>query len=360
MENHPIVFLSEFDPPCSSDLECLRFGLLFFDASSALIYPIASCKRIDVAPFKVREKLIHEVFGDYPNVEIAAKERCKTAREIIDNLTRQPVFGDKKILLVNPKEVESLGAIISHPKVKKLYRVVSILTNSDDDMKEVLLGHGIEVIINTDVSPYNQADIRSLSSLDAPKCVIDTVIKNQFYSVDKVVSLYDLKRYQHALSVAQLSYEMAQKNNVEPWKAYLAGYLHDVAKLYAKTDEGRDTMKRVFPEYAFMSPWSWHQFLGAYLSRTRFKIKDEEILHAIEFHTTGSGRMSKLDMIVYCADKLDPRRGWDSDSFIRLCKQDIEIGFKAELRHNIDFIQSQNSGEVADPLTQSCIEAYLN
>ena len=65
-------------------------------------------------------------------------------------------------------------------------------------------------------------------------------------------------------------------------------------------------------------------------------------MQAITNHTTASMEMSKLDMCVYCADKLDPLRGYDSSKQIALCKEDILEGFKGELVNFYNFSKEKN------------------
>ena len=44
----------------------------------------------------------------------------------------------------------------------------------------------------------------------------------------------------------------------------------------------------------------------------------------------------------FCADKLDPLRGYDSSKQIALCKEDIIEGFKGELKNFYKFSKKKN------------------
>ena len=48
--------------------------------------------------------------------------------------------------------------------------------------------------------------------------------------------------------------------------------------------------------------------LVRFLAKEVYGIKDEEILSAIEWHTTGKPEMSLLDKIVFIADYIEPNR----------------------------------------------------
>ena len=138
------------------------------------------------------------------------------------------------------------------------------------------------------------------------------------------------KRYKHSLSVAKYAREFAMGNGLDANKAYIAGVLHDVAKEMPH-NKALKLMKQYYPEYVDKPEAIWHQWLSAYVARTEFHVYDEEILKAIEDHTTASTEISKLGMCLYCADKLDPLRGYDSSKDIEICRYDIELGFQRQL-----------------------------
>ena len=51
-----------------------------------------------------------------------------------------------------------------------------------------------------------------------------------------------------------------------------------------------------------------HPFLGAEVARREYQVTDEEIIHAIESHTTGCPAMTMLEKIIYIADYIEPNR----------------------------------------------------
>ena len=56
------------------------------------------------------------------------------------------------------------------------------------------------------------------------------------------------------------------------------------------------------------SPSLLHAKLGAFIAADHYRIKDQDILNAIENHTTGRPAMSLLEKIVFVADYIEPRR----------------------------------------------------
>lgn len=149
------------------------------------------------------------------------------------------------------------------------------------------------------------------------------------------------KRYQHSLSVAKLTAEFAQSNGADPLKGYIAGVMHDVAK-ELDHDLAKKMMKAYYPDHLDSSRPIWHQWLSSYVARHEFYIDDEEILKAIEDHTTASTSMTTLGKCLYCADKLDPLRGYDSSAGIALCNKDIDAGFASQLIQFYEFSKKKN------------------
>lgn len=92
-------------------------------------------------------------------------------------------------------------------------------------------------------------------------------------------------------------------------QAFVAGLLHDIGGIYPNHQRiekaelfGIDllTEEREFPLII-------HQKLSKYLAREYFKITDENILSAIECHTTLKEYFTELDLILFLADKIS----WD-------------------------------------------------
>lgn len=186
--------------------------------------------------------------------------------------------------------------------------------------------------------------------------VIQYFTMHGLYLKDIVKSYMSEKRYVHTCSMAQLAVDIAKANQLDPLKAYVAGMLHDIAKeMPAKKAE--KLMQKYYPEYINKPQAIWHQWLSAYIAKTIFYLDDKEILQAITNHTTGSSEMSLLDMCIYCADKYDPSRGFDSSQEIALCKKDIREGFKQSL---IDFVTfSKQKNREIDPIFNEVYNTYV-
>ncbi len=153
-----------------------------------------------------------------------------------------------------------------------------------------------------------------------PEPVMDYIQKNQLYTDQRINFINqiqeDLKqelkpsRYEHTLGVMHTAANLAFAHGYDYKNAMLAGLLHDCAKNIPNDEKISLCEKNNIPitHIEYNQPQLLHGKLGAYLARTKYEILDEEILHSIEVHTTGCANMSTLDLIIYIADYIEPRR----------------------------------------------------
>ena len=201
--------------------------------------------------------------------------------------------------------------------------------------------------------------VRSLQSTDIPLKVREYIEAHELYYIRELKSHMKPTRLKHSIRVANLAYYIAQKNRVEGyWRAYVAGLLHDIGK-YIPIEEQRKLAKENYPEYADLPDWAFHQFAGAVKAKEIFGIQDEVILDAIAYHATGKMHMSPLAKILYCADKIEPGRGYDSRPLIDACLKNYYVGFLTVLGANKEYLMTQKGYIIDNPLTESCMSLYL-
>ena len=207
-----------------------------------------------------------------------------------------------------------------------------------------------------DVSSTN---IRELKEFNLPESVLFYIVENDLYEgMGLLLSMLTPHRLKHSKSVAKTAYEIAKANHVDnPLDYYIAGLFHDIGKDIS-IEKQYELVKKHFPEYIDMPNFSYHQFAGAILAKNLVKVTNQDILDSIEFHSTGSEKMSKMAKTIYAADKIEPTRGFDSSDLISEMKKDIDQGFKIVLQANKDFLESK--GKMTDnPLTYNCFKTYL-
>ena len=160
-----------------------------------------------------------------------------------------------------------------------------------------------------------------------------------------------LKRYNHSLSVAITSVNLATYYNVNTNDAKIAGLLHDMAKELT-IDNQIKTIKNYgyeLNEYDIKTPAIIHGFLGAYMSKELFDI-NEDVFKAIKSHSMGEPNMSMLQKILFISDYVEPFRDKiDNIDYLRKLAYD-----------NIDECVYQITKQTLDYLIKTKADIHIN
>ncbi|MEL7657830.1 MAG: bis(5'-nucleosyl)-tetraphosphatase (symmetrical) YqeK, partial [Bacillota bacterium] len=82
-----------------------------------------------------------------------------------------------------------------------------------------------------------------------------------------------------------------------------------------------------------------HSKIAAVIMERDFHIKDQDILNAVSFHTTGRSNMSRLEKIIYLADAIEPNRNYPGIDEIRaMAYENLEKACLLSLEHSIDYV----------------------
>lgn len=176
----------------------------------------------------------------------------------------------------------------------------------------------------------------------------------------KMEKVMDKKRYQHTLSVAATASSMAMCFGTDPYQAYLAGLLHDNAKCInneKKLSICRKNKISVNKAQAH-NPDLLHAKVGSFLAREKYGVRDDDILSAIMWHTTGRPAMTKLEQILYIADYIEPlrKRQPNMDIVRALAFEDLDRCMLEILSGTIQYLQ--NKGAAIDTITMETYQYY--
>ena len=140
-----------------------------------------------------------------------------------------------------------------------------------------------------------------------PKAVDERVLANGLFAehrslIDKLRGYLDEERFSHTYHVVKRGLEICKEEECED--VFIACLLHDCAKFITPDDYA----KYGFKPQADMPKSVVHSFLGAEVAKRDFGVTNGQILDAIAYHTTGRPNMTRLDKIVYVADKTEDTR----------------------------------------------------
>ncbi len=170
----------------------------------------------------------------------------------------------------------------------------------------------------------------------------------------------DKERYQHTLGVMYTSAALAMAYRYDLQKAMLAGLLHDCAKNIPHEKKLKMCEKHQIEitQIERENPFLLHAKLGAWVARKKYHVKDEEILHAIQVHTTGEPGMNTLDMILFVADYIEPGRDKAANlpQIRELAFQNLEQTVERILYDTLHYL-NEKSGSI-DPATKVTYEYF--
>lgn len=184
-----------------------------------------------------------------------------------------------------------------------------------------------------------------------PQSVKEYILNNRLFTkyggaIKKLSSLLDGERLSHTYYVVQTA--LALSGGLDEEKVFTAALLHDCAKQIKKEQWGKYDFNDGCCEKVA------HAKLGAIVAKQDFGVSDKEVLDAIYYHSTARKNMTKLDMVIFLADKLEPSREYPVS---HLFKESLEETFKAVLSEVV--LRLKERGGKIDPLSFEAEEFYL-
>jgi len=164
------------------------------------------------------------------------------------------------------------------------------------------------------------------------------------------------------LGVRYTAAALAMRYGCSIEQAQLAGLLHDCAKGYSEEEllALASQYKLEISKAEMKAPHLLHAKVGAYLAEHEYGVKEEEILNAIRFHTTGKPHMTMLEKIIFIADYIEPnRRMLDGLPQCRkLAFENLDMAMYQILENTLVYLRGKDGIETIDETTQSAYEYY--
>jgi len=119
------------------------------------------------------------------------------------------------------------------------------------------------------------------------------------------------KTLEHVRKVSEVCVQLADRFGIDRSGCMIAGLLHDISAVIHRSDMLAYAQNRSLSlcEAEMRLPFLLHQRLSRIVAQEYFAIADEEVLGAIECHTTLKAHASGMDMALFIADKL----AWDQE-----------------------------------------------
>ena len=356
-----VLFGGAFDPIHNGHINMALEASSQLEADIFFIPAKISVWKNESAPIEDKIKMVELAIKDYPRLHLSRFEADSKA-EInysIDTVKHfKKEYPDSNIYyLIGTDHVNSFHKWKSAKELSKLAKIVYFkrpdMVVDLNNVKEFKM-----VEIKGELKDESSTEIRELKSLDTPDSVIDYIINNRLYFIKRIASYMSEKRLVHTISTAKLSYEIALANNLkDAKKALIAALLHDIGKEMPMAEQ-KAIMLEHYKQFLNYPPVIYHQFIGEYLVKKDFGIKDPVILDAIKYHTTANSNMSDVAIIVHCSDKIEPTRGFKSENLINGLKCSIIDGFVEVLKSNVEYYV-RHGVDYKNELQMACLDQYL-
>ena len=141
-------------------------------------------------------------------------------------------------------------------------------------------------------------------------------------AIPHVKSQLTKKRFDHTIRVVEQAIELAELYDVDTEKASLAAVFHDYAKNRPLEEMRRLIIESTLPKDLLNHHHElWHGPVGSILVKREHGVIDMDIHSAIQYHTTGKAHMSKLELVIYVADYIEPGRDFPGVEEVRMIAQ---------------------------------------
>ncbi len=150
------------------------------------------------------------------------------------------------------------------------------------------------------------------------------------------------KRINHTKGVIQVAVELGRIHGVNEHDCYIAALFHDYTK-YDSVIEHRKYLSDDFIKKNHNKTYLYHPYSGALALKEMFPDTSEEVLNAIRYHTWARPNATKLDKIIFIADKCEPNRlHEEARKIYNLALKDLDEALLYALESNIKHIESKN------------------
>lgn len=151
-------------------------------------------------------------------------------------------------------------------------------------------------------------------------------------------------RFTHSVNVADEAVALAKIYGCDEELAYTAGILHDVTKEFPKDEQLQIIADGgiILDSVQKNAPKLWHSISGSVYVRDYLGIKNNDIINAVRYHTTGRAGMSLLEKIIYIADFTSAERSYkDVDIMRELSRKTLEDAMLFSCKFTIGNLSSK-------------------
>ena len=164
------------------------------------------------------------------------------------------------------------------------------------------------------------------------------------------------KRFYHTRCVVKQAKKLAALYGCDEQKAMAAAWLHDICKEMPREEQLQWLTKYgiILDGIQKSQPKTWHGMAACGLIKYQLGIDDPELLHAVRYHTTACGQMTRFDEVIYLADLTSDDRDYpDVDRMRRLAESGLQVAMREAMRFAVGDLVERSLG-----ISRETFEAY--
>ena len=295
------------------------------------------------------------------------------------------MYPDAKLYLLMGTDMFTSFLTWKNPEEILKYAALAVMSRGEkgeaaviEQQKRVIEAMGYEaVVIENRVTAISSTQLRRLLAFRCageflPEGVLDYIRENRLYDTragwknlpmeqleQVVISLLNPNRVAHVLGCRDTAVELAKRWGADVTDAARAGILHDITKAI----DGPLQLTlcaaygKILSDFSRKNPKTLHALTGSLVAERIFG-ENEEVVSAIQWHTTGKADMSLLQKIIYVADYMEPCRNFPGVENLReLAFTDIDAALKLGLEMTLEHLNRQ--GNEVSPESRDAL-AWLN
>ncbi|MFP4077799.1 MAG: bis(5'-nucleosyl)-tetraphosphatase (symmetrical) YqeK [Candidatus Izemoplasmataceae bacterium] len=152
----------------------------------------------------------------------------------------------------------------------------------------------------------------------------------------------DPERLNHIYGVRATAVILAHQQGVSMENAEVAAFLHDLTKNYTE-EEHKALIEKYYDDV--LNDYNeaiWHSFSAAAIARETYKVRNDDIIKAVESHTLGRPDMTTLEKILFVADYIEPNRPYaNSKEVFKIAFKDLDRAVYRALERSIELFESK-------------------
>ncbi len=365
------IFGGTFNPVHKDHIAMARAATEKLSLDRLIVVPtfIPPHKEVSLAPAKDRLAMLSLAFSEDENVEVSDYETQRGGKSYT-YLTVEHFSGEGKLFFIVGGDMLADFKTWRYPE--RILAAADLAAfgrrgfaeDAEKEREYFKKTFGKEFIALTfDGAGDSSTEIRVYNSLGldisgfTDSRVAEYIKKNGLYAggaAEKYVrERLPEKRLIHTANVAVCALKKAKETGLSEEKILTAAVLHDCAKYADMKDYPDFTLPEGVPEPVV------HSFLGAYIAENVVGVKDEEVLDAIRYHTSGKAKMTTLGKLIFVADMIEKDRDYEGEETLRRkYDEGLDECFKACLKEEV--VHLINKKRYIFGETLNAYEYYIN